>query len=151
MTVILPTAAEAFLSSITRPLRRFRRLTGVAALALGVFLISLQTLVAHEFEIGALKIGHPFARAAPPGAKVIGGYLAVRNTGKESDRLVGVSAEIAGRVEIHEMAVKDGVMSMRPITGGLEIPAAGEVILAPGKLHLMFLDITRSPKEGERC
>jgi copper(I)-binding protein len=41
------------------------------------------------------------------------------------------------------MSVKDGIMTMRPVAGGLEIPAGQSVTLAPSGLHIMFV----SPKE----
>ncbi|RUY67895.1 copper chaperone PCu(A)C, partial [Mesorhizobium sp. M7A.F.Ca.CA.001.09.2.1] len=50
----------------------------------------------------------------------------------------------------HEMGVKDGVMTMRPVAGGLEIPAGGKVALAPGGYHLMFMGLKRQPKQGEK-
>ena len=51
------------------------------------------------------------AGAAPVGA----GYLVVTNKGKTADRLVSASAGISAKVEIHEMAVVDGVMRMRAL------------------------------------
>jgi copper(I)-binding protein len=35
---------------------------------------------------------------------------------------MGGSADVAGKVEIHEMAMSGGVMKMRPLDNGLEIP-----------------------------
>ena len=48
------------------------------------------------------------------------------------------------------MGVKDGVMTMRPVSGGLEIPAGGKVALKPGGYHLMFMALKRQPKQGEK-
>jgi copper(I)-binding protein len=104
---------------------------------------------AHDFKTGKLIIDHPWARATPPGAEVAGGYLAIENAGEEADRLVSATAEVAGRVEIHEMNVVDGVMKMRPLPGGVEIPAGGAVELKPGSYHLMLMDLARPLKEGE--
>jgi copper(I)-binding protein len=104
---------------------------------------------AHDFKSGPLTIDHPWARATPPGAKVAGGYLTIDNSGQEPDRLVSATAEIAGRVEIHEMGVVDGVMKMRPLPDGVEIPAGGAVELKPGSYHIMFMDLARPLKEGE--
>ena len=41
-----------------------------------------------------------------------------------ADRLVGGSGDIAGKVEVHEMAMNNGVMKMRPLGKGLMIEAA---------------------------
>jgi len=94
-----------------------------------------------EIKVGALVIETAFARATPPGATVGAGYLTIRNTGAAPDRLVSVTFATAERVEIHEMTEKDGVMNMRELSGGLEIPAGGTVELAPGGTHLMLMGL----------
>lgn len=48
------------------------------------------------------------------------------------------------------MAVKDGIMTMRPLPGGLDIPAGGTVTLKPGGYHIMFLDLKTPLKEGTK-
>jgi periplasmic copper chaperone A len=70
---------------------------------------------AHDYALKSLKIDHPFARATPPGAKVAGVFVAVENTGSQSDRLVSVSTPMAGVAELHEMRVDAGVMRMRDV------------------------------------
>lgn len=104
--------------------------------------------VAHDFKAGPLQIDHPWSRATPGGATVAGGYLVVKNTGTAPDRLVAATAPFAGRVEIHEMSMKDGVMVMRPLPDGLAIPAGGSLELKPGGYHIMFLDLKAPLKEG---
>jgi copper(I)-binding protein len=47
------------------------------------------------------------------------------------------------------MAVVDGIMKMRPLENGVEIPAGGSVEFKPGGYHLMFMDLARPVKEGE--
>jgi copper(I)-binding protein len=59
-----------------------------------------------------------------------------------------VTADIAGKGEIHEMTVKDGVMNMRPLADGIEIPAGGEVKLEPGSYHVMFKELKAPAVEG---
>ncbi|WP_249729541.1 MULTISPECIES: copper chaperone PCu(A)C [unclassified Chelatococcus] len=123
-----------------------------AALALAAPLIAAaaqSAAIAHEFKLGNLQIKHPWSRATPPGAKVAGGYFVIVNTGDTADRLVSATAEIAGRAEIHEMSEKDGVMTMRELPNGIEIPAKGEVAFKPGSYHMMFLNLQKAPKEGE--
>ena len=87
---------------------------------------------AHDYKVGALQIGHPWSRVTPKGATVAGGYLKITNTGTASDRLVGGSATISGRFEIHEMKVVSGMMQMRPLPNGLEIKPGQTVELKPG-------------------
>jgi copper(I)-binding protein len=123
---------------------------GFAVLALFALLACIPGALAHEFKVGNLEVGHPWSRATPPGAKVAGGYFSVTNNGSSPDRLLSISSEISDKAELHEMGVKDGVMTMRPVSGGLEIPAGGKVALKPGGYHLMFIGLKRQPKQGEK-
>ncbi|MCT4494779.1 copper chaperone PCu(A)C [Bosea minatitlanensis] len=115
-----------------------------AALALSASLAAAQ-----DFKAGPLKIGHPWSRATPAGAKVGGGYLTIENTGTAPDRLVSVAAPFAARSEIHEMATKDGIMTMRPLENGVEVPAGGKVEFKPGGYHIMFMELKQPLKQGE--
>ena len=124
---------------------------GFAGLVLTLLFAACQPLLAHEFKAGDLEIGHPWSRATPQGAKVAVGYLTLKNNGAEPDRLVAATGEIAVKTEIHEMVVDgNGVMTMRPVEGGLAIPAGGSVELKPGGLHIMFIDLKQGAKEGEK-
>ncbi len=102
-----------------------------------------------SIKIGDLTIQAPWARATPGGAKVAGGYLKLTNNGKESDRLVGGESAVAGHVEIHEMAVIDGIMKMRALDGGLEIKPGETIELKPGSFHVMFMNLKEPLKEGQ--
>ncbi|GGE38403.1 hypothetical protein GCM10007276_14700 [Agaricicola taiwanensis] len=120
------------------------------ALAFAVLAMTTSAVFAHGYEAGSLKIGHPWSRATPAGARVAAGYLTITNTGTEPDRLVGGSFERAGRFEVHEMKVTDGTMTMRELAGGLTIPAGDTVTLAPGGLHIMFQELKNRLSENER-
>jgi len=131
-------------------LRSLEARLGIAVLAFVLLFVGAQTVFAHEFKVGDLEIGHPWSRATPAGAKVAGGYFTVTNKGSAPDRLLSISSDVSEKAELHEMGVKDGVMTMRPVAGGLEIPAGGKVALAPGGYHLMFIGLKRQPKQGEK-
>lgn len=135
------------------PLSRFRSFEerlGITGFLLMLLFALAQPLYAHGFKAGSIKIEHPWSRATPEGAKVAAGYVTFKNEGTEADRLVSATADIAGKVEIHEMAVNaEGVMTMRPVTGGVEIPAGETVELKPGSFHIMFMDLRGRPLEGE--
>lgn len=119
------------------------------SLAAAALLLSAGLATAHEFKAGPLKIGHPWSRATTAGAKVGGGYLSIENTGTAADRLVSVSVPFAARSEIHEMAVKDGIMTMRPMDAGVELPAGTKVEFKPGGYHIMFMELKQQLKQGE--
>jgi periplasmic copper chaperone A len=146
MSYFFPDAARPMLGSI---LRSIEERVGIAVLALALLFVGAESALAHEFKLGDLEIGHPWSRATPAGAKVAGGYFTITNNGSTPDRLVSISSDISEKAELHEMGVKDGVMTMRPVTGGLEIPAGGKVVLGPGSYHVMFMDLKQPPKQGE--
>lgn len=123
---------------------------GILVFALALLFVGAQSAFAHEFKVGDLEIEHPWSRATPAGAKVAGGYFTVTNKGSAADRLLSIVSDISDKAELHEMGVKDGVMTMRPVSGGLEIPAGGKVALKPGAYHLMFMGLKRQPKQGEK-
>lgn len=100
-------------------------------------------------KVGDLVLTAPWTRATPGGAKVAGGFVRITNNGKAADKLIGGSASLAGRFEVHEMSMQDGVMRMRPVTGGLEIKPGATVELKPGSYHVMFMDIKEQFKEGQ--
>lgn len=97
---------------------------------------------AHSVKVGALALSDLWTRATPPKAPTGGGYLTITNNGTEADRLIAVASPLAEKGELHQMTVKDGVMTMRPVES-VEIPPGGSVTLAPGGVHLMFV----GPKE----
>lgn len=105
---------------------------------------------AQEVKAGDLVITQPWSRATPAGAKVAGGYLTIENKGTAPDRLVSGAGDIAGKVEIHEMAMNNGVMTMRPLDKGLVIEPGKTVKLAPGGYHVMLMDLKGPLKEGDK-
>ncbi|MGC2077139.1 MAG: copper chaperone PCu(A)C, partial [Xanthobacteraceae bacterium] len=58
----------------------------------------------------SIAIEQPWARATPAGALTGVVYLTLENKTSTADRLTGVSSNVAAQVQIHEMAVVDGVM-----------------------------------------
>jgi copper(I)-binding protein len=105
---------------------------------------------ADDIKAGDLVISQAWSRATPGGAKVSGGYLTIVNKGSSPDKLVGATTDAAGKVEVHEMAMSDGVMKMRPLEGGLTIDPGKTVKLAPGGLHLMMTDLKNPLKQGDK-
>lgn len=125
------------------------RFAAIVGLAVSASLLSLPA-ASHDFSIGDIEIGHPWARLAPASAPVAGGYLTLTNTGAQPDTLIGGTTAAAERVEIHEMRIEDGVARMRPLRDGQEIGPGASVELEPGGTHLMFVNPVRAFSEGER-
>jgi periplasmic copper chaperone A len=101
-----------------------------------------------DVTAGHLTITGAWARPMLPGQPAGGGYLTIANRGQAADKLVSVSSPNAGRVEIHTMEVVNDVMVMRPVEGGLDIPAGATLELKPGGQHVMFMGVKEPFKEG---
>ena len=121
-----------------------------AILCVGVLSCFAAPARAEEVRAGDLVITQAWSRATPGGAKVGGGYLTIENKGSAPDRLIGGSAAVADKVQVHEMAVNNGVMTMRPLDKGLVIEPGKTVKLAPGGYHLMLLDLKSPLKQGDK-
>src|SRR5580692_7673323 len=105
---------------------------------------------AQEVKAGDLVITQAWSRATPGGAKIGGGYLTIANKGSAPDRLIHCSGDVAGKIEVHEMSMKNGVMTMRPLDNGLTIEPGKTVKLAPGGFHLMLFDLKSPLKQGDK-
>jgi periplasmic copper chaperone A len=125
---------------MTKLIRVFATLTA--------FAISATVALAHDYKLGELEIGHPWAKATITGQPVAGGFMKIHNSGTEPDRLIKVTSEVSDAIQIHKMSVENGVMKMGEVPGGLEVAPGTITELKPGGLHVMFMGIRAPFKEG---
>ena len=104
----------------------------------------------HDYEIGALRIGHPYAGATLPGGKNGAAYLSVTNTGQTASRLTSASTTAAKQTELHESIVEGGIARMRPVERPLVIEAGATLKLEPRSHHLMLIGLTNPLVAGQR-
>jgi copper(I)-binding protein len=97
-----------------------------------------------------IVVTQAWTRVTPSGSKVAGGYLTIENNALVADRLLSGSTVAAKKLEIHEMAINDGVMTMRAVENGLTIEPGRTVKFAPGGLHLMFVGLLAPLKQGDQ-
>lgn len=83
-----------------------------------------------------------------PGKKMTAAYMRIANAGTTDRQLVSVRADFAKKTEIHTVGLQDGVMKMRPLEGGLALPAGAEITLAPGGFHIMLIGLNRALEAG---
>ena len=124
-----------------------RLLTGLAFLALAA-ITALTAPFAQEVRLGPIEITDAWTRATPPNAPTGAGFLTLTNRGNVDDRLVSVEAPGVETVELHTMAMQDGVMMMRRLDDGIPVPAGDTVDLAPGGLHIMFIGLEQPLEVG---
>ncbi len=114
----------------------------VGLLIAAIFVLSAVTSSqAEDVAVGNIKISAAWVRATPKGAPVGGGYMTITNIGSVPDRLVGGTSSVSGRFEIHEMSRDNGIMTMRPVAGGVEIKPGQTVKFEPAGYHLMFVGL----------
>ena len=106
--------------------------------------------LAEDYNAGTIQIGNPWTRATPKGATVAGAYMTISNKGSAPDRLVGGSTPVAGKFEVHSMAMEQGVAKMRPVGGGLEIKPGETVELKPGSFHVMLTGLKQPLEKGQK-
>ena len=113
-------------------------------------ILSCLWVSAADADDANIVVTQAWSRATPGGSKVAGGYLTIENRGPVVDRLLSASTEAANKIEIHEMAISDGLMTMRPVEGGLPIEAGRVVRFAPGGLHLMIVGLSAPLVQGDK-
>lgn len=99
------------------------------------------TCAAADFTAGSLQLNDLWIRASVPGQTNGAGYLQIINPTTAADKLIAIESEASNRVELHTVITEDGVAKMREVNG-ITIPANGDVKLAPGSYHIMFLQLT---------
>lgn len=105
-------------------------------------LIALLLLVAGVAQ-AEVQVADPYVRATVPGAHVSAAFATLFNPEEDVRQLVTVSSPVAKQVELHDMVVSpDGVMNMQKVEQ-ITIPAKGTLMLKPGSLHIMLLQLTQ--------
>ncbi|MFG6157332.1 copper chaperone PCu(A)C [Halomonas sp. 1390] len=116
-----------------------------------LFLLSLlcMPLLGAVAQADSLTVEGAHVRAVPPGSPTTAAFMTLSNPGETDLALVGGSSPLAGRLELHNHVMVDGVMQMRRVEA-IPLPAGETVRLAPGGWHLMMFELAASPAEGER-
>jgi len=96
----------------------------------------------------SVKVENVWARPTVAGQSGGGGFLTITG-GAAADKLVSASAGVSKNVELHKMEMDGNVMRMRPVEGGIDVPAGATVMLQPGGLHIMFIGLNKTLKAGD--
>jgi copper(I)-binding protein len=95
-----------------------------------------------------VEISNAWVPLAPPKAKIMAGYLTIKNPTDDTIEVTGVSSPEFSHVMIHETIVKDGVSTME-MRDKLILAAGEEVDFKQGGLHLMLMYKTKVFKQGD--
>lgn len=113
---------------------------------------SVSTLIAASLVLAAglaqaqVTIKDPWVRATVPQQRAAGAFMEIR--AEQNVRLVAGRSPVAGKVEIHEMAMEGNMMKMREIPG-IDIPQGQTLSLKPGGYHVMLIDLKQPIKADE--
>jgi copper(I)-binding protein len=118
--------------------------------ALSALLLAATPLLAHEYRRGAILADHPVIRVVSPQSKTGAGFMTISNNGPTADRLLAVKSDAAGLVQLHESLSEGGMMTMRPLGGGVPVAAGAKVQFAPGGKHVMFIGLKAPVTPGQR-
>lgn len=119
-------------------------------LALAVLLVVTAPLHARDFSVDKLFIEQPEARPTRPGQPGGAAYVSIENRGSAADRLVGASAPVAGKTEIHTMSMDGNVMRMREVDA-IAIDPGARIVMRPGAgYHIMLLNLKKPLTAGEQ-
>ncbi|WP_405508200.1 copper chaperone PCu(A)C [Streptomyces cyaneofuscatus] len=114
-------------------------LAGVLALTTGLGLAGCSTgSDGPELKVVGAYLPQPVSDMAA-------GFLVVQNSGDVADRLTSVTSPLSDDVTIHETKNQQ----MREVSS-FEVPAGGELDLERGGNHIMFMDLKKQPKQGEK-
>jgi len=95
--------------------------------------------VSHDKPAGdVVAIMNSWVREAHVKAKVNAGYMTLVNISSEDVTLLKVESKAFETIEVHEMAMIDGMMEMNEVTD-LVIPAKDQIHFEPGGKHLMLM------------
>ena len=97
-----------------------------------------------------LKPTDGWARESVSGQSSAAAYFTIINNGTGADRLLAVRSDVARHAMLHSTATESGVMRMRHIDGGIEVPSKTAVELSPGRTHVMLSGLAAPLKRGDK-
>ena len=105
-----------------------------AAVLMGLMMLS--PAMASDLMYGTLQF-----RATIGSMPSSAAYLSITNHGAMADRLLAAESSLSRKTELHTMEITNGVMKMRQIDGGIDIPAGATIQFAPGGFHVMLIGL----------
>jgi periplasmic copper chaperone A len=123
------------------------RIVAIAGMIIAYFITA--TATATDYKAGSLAISGPWSRATPKGAQAGVGYMAIKNNGTSTDRLIGGSVDVAEHFQLHAMIMENGIAKMRDLNG-IDIKPGQTIEFKPGGSHAMFVDLKHPLSKGER-
>jgi copper(I)-binding protein len=112
----------------------------LAGAALGV--VIPKSASAHEYDVGKLKVEHPWIRAPADGDNKSSFYAFLHNNGDTPDKLIAVKVEKFGKAVIH------GDPKNLELETPIVLPPKTKVTAAPGGVYVALLDAKKHLEVG---
>lgn len=110
--------------------------------------LALSVMFSVSAGAAEVTVSEQYVRGLLPGKHITAAFMTLSNTSGVSVDLISASLKGAKKVEIHTHSHEGGVMRMRQIEK-IEVPAKGQVSLAPGGLHLMIFGVDKLVDQAE--
>jgi periplasmic copper chaperone A len=117
---------------------------------IAIVTLLLQLTSFHVASAAELEISGAFARASAGPARNGAVFLTVKNHGKGDDTLISASTDVSKRAALHGHSMKDGIMRMSQVKGGIPVSAGSVAHLKPGGFHVMLMGLKSPLKKGKK-
>ncbi|MHA4776319.1 copper chaperone PCu(A)C [Streptomyces sp. MSC1_001] len=125
--------------------RRTTTPSGAVALAAALALTGCSSSSSSPSGGGGPELKVSGAFMPQPVMDMAGGFLTITNDGDAADKLTSVTSPISDDVTIHETKNQ----KMQEVES-FDIPANGTLSLERGGNHIMFMELKKKPKQGEK-
>ncbi|MEM9433619.1 MAG: copper chaperone PCu(A)C [Pseudomonadota bacterium] len=112
------------------------------------FVIATASIGAAAAE-AVLEIKHPWSRASTGLSRPGVAYLEISNSGTSAVELVGVKTSLAGMTMLHKTETDANGVARMSHADDIVIEPGATVVLEPGGLHVMLMNLKDNLIEGE--
>jgi len=112
---------------------QFRRNSILGVLAVVSASLTAVPAPAHEYEVGKIKVLHPWLHVPVKGDKSTAMFMVIENDDEHPDKLIGASAEVAGKGEIQN--------AKHEKIAGTVVPPFSAAVLNPEGDRVVLLDL----------
>lgn len=95
----------------------------------------------------AITVSDAYVYLPMPGKTTTAAFFTIHNNTAKAVTLIGISADLAERVELHSHTHEDGMMKMRREENVL-VPANSELVFESGAWHVMLFGVASSLQSG---
>ncbi|SDW16096.1 hypothetical protein SAMN05444358_10185 [Ruegeria halocynthiae] len=107
------------------------------------------SLASGAWAADVIVVDDAYARSSGKSAKAGAAFMMIENHSDTDDRLIGVTSDAAGRVELHTHKIdENGVAKMVHVEEGFAIPAGDTRMLKRGGDHVMFMGLKAPFEQG---